>query len=71
MDYSAVGEATHLAARTEQMAKPGSILLTRSTLRLVEGYVRVRGLGAVPIRGIVEPPVRPKRPSRSIVATSS
>jgi class 3 adenylate cyclase/tetratricopeptide (TPR) repeat protein len=55
MDYSAVGETTHLAARMEQMAKPGSILLTRSTLRLVEGYVRVRGLGAVPIRGVAEP----------------
>ena len=55
MDYTAVGETTHLAARVEQMAKPGSTLLTRSTLRLVEGYVRVRGLGAVPIRGLAEP----------------
>jgi tetratricopeptide (TPR) repeat protein len=55
MDYTAVGETTHLAARLEQMAKPSSSLLTRSTLRLVEGYVRVRGLGAVPIRGLAEP----------------
>jgi class 3 adenylate cyclase/tetratricopeptide (TPR) repeat protein len=55
MDYSAIGETTHLAARLEQMARPGSILLTRSTLRLVEGYVRVRGLGSVPIRGVAEP----------------
>ena len=28
MDYSAVGQTTHLAARMEQMAKPGSILIT-------------------------------------------
>ena len=28
MDYSAVGQTTHLAARMEQMAMPGSILIT-------------------------------------------
>ena len=28
MDYSAVGQTTHLAARMEQLATPGSILLT-------------------------------------------
>jgi class 3 adenylate cyclase len=36
MDYSAVGQTTHLAARMEQLAAPGSILLTAATLRLVE-----------------------------------
>jgi class 3 adenylate cyclase len=55
MDYTAVGQTTHLAARMEQMAKPGSSLLTPATLRLVEGYVRVRSLGPVPVRGLVEP----------------
>src|SRR5712691_8987849 len=35
MDYSAVGQTTHLAARMEQLATPGSILLTAATLRLV------------------------------------
>jgi class 3 adenylate cyclase len=39
MDYSAVGETTHLAARMEQLATPGSSRLTASTLRLVEGLV--------------------------------
>src|SRR5262249_11056094 len=34
MDYSAVGQTTHLAARMEQLASPGSILLTADTLRL-------------------------------------
>ena len=52
MDYTAVGQTTHLAARMEQMAKPGSTLLTPVTLRLVEGYVQVHSLGAVPIRGL-------------------
>jgi class 3 adenylate cyclase len=39
MDYSAVGPTTHLAARMEQLATPGSIRLTAATLRLVEGLV--------------------------------
>src|SRR5262245_52624359 len=41
MDYTAVGQTTHLAARMEQLATPGSILLTTDTLRLVEGLVQV------------------------------
>src|SRR6266700_2553397 len=55
MDYSAVGETTHLAARMEQLATPGSIRLTPTTLRLVEGLVQVNALGPVPIKGLVEP----------------
>ena len=55
MDYSAVGETTVLAARMEQMAMPGSIRLTPSTLGLVEGLVRVHALGPVPVKGLVEP----------------
>jgi class 3 adenylate cyclase len=48
MDYSAVGQTTHLAARMEQLATPGSIRLTTPTLRLVEGLVRVHALGPMP-----------------------
>ena len=55
MDYTAVGQTTHLAARMEQLATPGSIRLTADTLRLAEGYVAVTPLGPVPIRGLVEP----------------
>jgi predicted ATPase len=55
MDYSAVGQTTHLAARMEQLAAPGSILLTAATLRLVEGLVQVNALGPVPVKGLVEP----------------
>ena len=32
MDYTAVGQTTHLAARMEQLADPGTILLTAETL---------------------------------------
>jgi predicted ATPase/class 3 adenylate cyclase len=55
MDYTAVGQTTHLAARMEQTAQPGSILLTAETLRLAEGYVQVRSLGTVHVRGLAEP----------------
>jgi ribosomal protein L40E len=54
MDYTAVGQSTHLAARMEQMAIPGSILITGATLALAEGYVGVRPLGAVPVKGLNE-----------------
>jgi class 3 adenylate cyclase/tetratricopeptide (TPR) repeat protein len=55
MDYSAVGETTHLAARMEQLATPGSICLTAETLRLAEGFIQVQSLGPVPVKGLAEP----------------
>jgi class 3 adenylate cyclase len=55
MDYTAVGQTTHLAARMEQMAMPGSILITPAVLGLVEGFVQVKALGAVPVRGLHDP----------------
>jgi tetratricopeptide (TPR) repeat protein len=55
MDYSAVGQTTHLAARMEQLAPPGSIRLTASTLGLVEGLVQVNTLGQFPVKGLSEP----------------
>src|SRR4030095_11157194 len=55
MDYSAVGQNTVLAARMEQLAAPGTILLTAATLRLVEGLVQVNALGPVPVKGLTEP----------------
>ncbi len=55
MDYTAVGQTTHLAARMEQLADPGSVLLSADTLRLAEGYVQVKSLGPVPVKGMPEP----------------
>ena len=55
MDYSAVGQTTHLAARMEQLATPGSIRLTAATLRLAEGLVQIHTLGQFPVRGLTEP----------------
>jgi predicted ATPase len=55
MDYTAIGRTTHLAARMEQLAEPGSILLTPSTLLLAEGFVTVKSLGFVPVKGLAQP----------------
>jgi predicted ATPase/class 3 adenylate cyclase len=55
MDYTAVGQTTHLAARMEQLASPGSILLAPDTLQLAEGYVQVKALGPVQVKGLSEP----------------
>ena len=55
MDYTAVGQTTHLAARMEQLAAPGSSRLTAGTLQLAEGFVQVTPLGPVPIKGLDAP----------------
>jgi class 3 adenylate cyclase/tetratricopeptide (TPR) repeat protein len=55
MDYSAVGQTTHLAARLEQLADPGTTLLSDPTLSLVEGFLAVKARGPVPIKGLAEP----------------
>jgi len=55
MDYTAVGQTTHLAARMEQMAAPGTILLAPASLQLAEGYVQVATRGPVAVKGMAEP----------------
>ena len=55
MDYTAVGQTTHLAARMEQMAMPGSILMPAETLRLAEDYVQVKALGPRTVKGLEAP----------------
>src|SRR5262245_8904638 len=55
MDYTAVGQVTHLAARMEQMADPSAILMTAGTLHLAEGFVQVQALGPVSVKGIAAP----------------
>jgi class 3 adenylate cyclase/tetratricopeptide (TPR) repeat protein len=55
MDYTAVGQTTHLAARMEQLAEPGTTHLTSATLTLAEDFVQVRALGPTPVKGVREP----------------
>jgi class 3 adenylate cyclase/tetratricopeptide (TPR) repeat protein len=54
MDYTAVGQTTYLAARMEQMAKPGSVLITGEALRLAEGFVQVNALGPASVKGLAD-----------------
>ena len=55
MSYSAVGVTTHLAARMEQTAEPGTIRISRSTNRLVEGLVSAASLGDITVKGLPKP----------------
>ena len=55
MDYTAVGQTTHLAARMEQLAAPGTVLLAPAALQLAEGYVQVTSRGPVAIKGLPDP----------------
>jgi AAA ATPase domain/Adenylate and Guanylate cyclase catalytic domain len=52
MDYTAVGDTTHLAARLQQLAQPDTILVGETTARLVTGYVRLAPLDPVSIKGL-------------------
>src|SRR5436309_5370685 len=54
MDYTAVGQTTHLGARMEQIADPGAIVITPATLALAEGFVEVKPLGPVPVKGLAD-----------------
>ncbi len=55
MDYTAVGNTTHLAARMQSLAQPGTIFCTETTHSLVAGYIRSEALGIVEITGQSEP----------------
>src|SRR5262249_45363681 len=54
-DYVPVGHSTNLAARMEQLAAPGSILISDYTRKLVEGYFELKALGAAAIKGVDSP----------------
>src|SRR6185436_17384212 len=55
MDYTAVGETTHLAARMKQLADPGCIFVTTATPRLAEGFVQVTSQGLRGVKGVPAP----------------
>lgn len=55
MDYTAVGDTTNLAARMESLARPGTILISINTRRLVKDYFALKALGEVPVKGKEKP----------------
>jgi len=52
MDYTAQGHCVGLAARLEQLAAPGTLLMTESTARLVEGFFTLADVGVRAIKGV-------------------
>src|SRR5438128_242101 len=55
LDYTAVGQTTHLAARMEQLAEPGTTAIGPATLSFVADYIAVKPLGPVRVKGLAEP----------------
>jgi len=55
MDYTAVGDTTNVAARLQQIAEPGDILISEATARLVRSDTRLLPAGALPVKGKSEP----------------
>jgi class 3 adenylate cyclase/tetratricopeptide (TPR) repeat protein len=53
--YDVAGSAAHLAARMEQMAQPGDILLTGDTAAATRQFVETASLGRQTVRGLSEP----------------
>jgi class 3 adenylate cyclase/tetratricopeptide (TPR) repeat protein len=55
LDYTVVGDTANVAARLQQLAEPGTIVVSEATARLVAGYVRLKSIGSVQVRGRTEP----------------
>src|SRR5919197_5059055 len=51
MDYTAVGDTINLAARLQQLARPGSVVISDATFRLVSGFFETLDLGEMPVKG--------------------
>ena len=55
LDPTALGHTVGLAQRMEAMAEPGTAYLTEYTARLVDGWFRLQGLDARPVKGVSAP----------------
>jgi class 3 adenylate cyclase/tetratricopeptide (TPR) repeat protein len=54
MDYTVIGDTANIAARLQQVAEPGTILLSEATCSLAEGYARVEPVGPLILKGKAE-----------------
>lgn len=54
-DQLALGETTHIAARLEALAKPGTVVLSDATRQLVRGAFLLADLGEQSLKGVSRP----------------
>jgi class 3 adenylate cyclase len=55
MDYTAVGDTTNTAARMQQLAEPGQVVVAEPTARLIEPYFELRQLGTFVVKHREQP----------------
>ena len=55
MDYTAVGDTSNLASRIENMARPGTSLVSSHTHKLARDYFEFEALGKMEVKGKKEP----------------
>jgi class 3 adenylate cyclase len=55
MDYTIIGKEVNLAARLEQLADPGEILISYETFSLVKDTVMCRDKGEITVKGFSRP----------------
>ena len=54
-EQAVIGETPNLAARLQQFADPGTVLISESTHQLTDGYFEFRDLGSIALKGWAEP----------------
>ena len=55
IDYTAIGDTTNLASRMENMAKPGTVLVSADTHKMARDFFEFEPLGKVTVKGKEEP----------------
>jgi class 3 adenylate cyclase/tetratricopeptide (TPR) repeat protein len=54
-EYTPIGHSTSLASRLQALANPGSVAISETVRKLVEGYFLLKLLGPARIKGVSEP----------------
>lgn len=53
--YTAIGSQVNIAARLQQIAEPGQILISRATYALIAEKIQARDLGPMALKGLHQP----------------
>ena len=55
MDYTVIGDTANVAARLQQAAPPGTVVISEATRLSAQGYARVDPIGPLSLKGKTEP----------------